>query len=728
MKNHKLLSLVLAMSLVFQLSSFSVFADETETSTSDFKKSEKNEEMRFMNPNEKPPMPPMPPAQKGEMMKNEFGSQMMQPNMQNAPKPQNNPNMQKPEFNQEFQKMKQEMQKGMNQGMKEQMPKEEFEDEEATDETSDEESTEKTTKASEQEKKKMPPMMKPKMENQQGQSSESMEKMRKEMNQDMKGRMQKDEFEDEEEISDESMDEAISEMTEMMESTSDDLSSEDFDPDMNGDGTVDDFETKVEACLEGNMKNMPKCQRKIKQEMKSSMMQGNFENMDPESFEHMMPFASKMDPSVFENVEDDSFFQKMDPNFFNRMDASKIPDNALQNMDVKKLKKIDPELLKKLQESAPEQAGMIPENVRKKAEFMMDDIPEDLLEEYGFSGDEAEKVKNLMKAVNKQKREKLAQALENVDEETRSEMMDLQDDFGDEVSGFMEYLPFVPEKSRESFMKQKKESLQNAKKLEEFGKTFDEKIQEEMNRLNEILSNYNFTGESAETVKTEIEALVTKLPTMTKEEVKAELPKIHEQLQALKEQAKQEKFAQGIIPFKDTDDDQWFTAFVSEAAQKGVIGGYKDAQGKALGEFKPGNKVTIAEAIKMAVANAGLEESSEAPTLEQAQNHWVKGWVKTAEDNNMSVDSIADINGLATRGAVVRWVIESFGITPEAATSSSFTDVEMTDTNIDYIEYAKEVGLVSGDGDTGNFRPNDTIVRAEVAKMLQKANEVFGEE
>jgi hypothetical protein len=35
--------------------------------------------------------------------------------------------------------------------------------------------------------------------------------------------------------------------------------------------------------------------------------------------------------------------------------------------------------------------------------------------------------------------------------------------------------------------------------------------------------------------------------------------------------------------------------------------------------------------------------------------------------------------------------------------------------------------IVSGDSDTGNFRPNDTIIRAETAKILQKAKEVFTE-
>jgi hypothetical protein len=42
-----------------------------------------------------------------------------------------------------------------------------------------------------------------------------------------------------------------------------------------------------------------------------------------------------------------------------------------------------------------------------------------------------------------------------------------------------------------------------------------------------------------------------------------------------------------------------------------------------------------------------------------------------------------------------------------------------------YIAYAFDTGIVSGDDDTGNFRPDDSIIRAEVAKIVENTVELL---
>lgn len=240
------------------------------------------------------------------------------------------------------------------------------------------------------------------------------------------------------------------------------------------------------------------------------------------------------------------------------------------------------------------------------------------------------------------------------------------------------------------------------------------------------MSSYNFSGTTAEELKQQIDDFVATIPTLSEAEAKEKLKEFHNQLGALKEEARQSKFTQGIIPFKDTDDDQWYTSFVSEAVQGGAISGYKNAQGQSLGEFRPVNKVTVTEAVKMALASAGVAESAEEPENTQAKSHWGKGWIRSAEDQGLSLENVDDINRPATRAEVVQWVLESYGVTPPQATTSSFSDVVTGYPGLDYIEYAKANGIISGDGDTGKFRPNDTIIRAEVAKILKAAKEAFG--
>ena len=457
-------------------------------------------------------------------------------------------------------------------------------------------------------------------------------------------------------------------------------------------------------------------------------MEEDIDDFDPRMFEHMKQFGRHIDPRMFEHVEDDKFFNNFDPEFLNHVDIDEIPDELFNKIDPSKFNEIDPYLLEKMRENAPERFKEIPDEVRKAAELMMEDIPEDLLGEFGFEGEEAKRVKKLMEAVNNRKREKIMPILKKIDEKMREDMMELQEDFEDEVGNFIEYLPHVPEKHREKFVEHKKEFLEDMKRMDEEFAKIKGKIDQEMEKLIEKFETevaaYNFTGDSAEKLKKHINEFLKNAPKMPPREIKRRIKMLHEKMERLKEDAKYEKFEAGIIPFKDTDDNQWFTPFVSESVKDGVISGYKDMNGNPLGEFKPANKVTVSEAIKMTLGNAGHKEEKGETTYKNANDHWVQGWAKTAEDKNITLSMDEDFNRQATRAEVLRWTIESYGIVPPKAEKSSFPDVSKTHKHLDFIEYGKEMGIVSGD-DTGKFRADDPIVRAEVSKVLQKAKEVF---
>ena len=514
-----------------------------------------------------------------------------------------------------------------------------------------------------------------------------------------------------------------------LEHTEDTEFFDEFDPAVFHDFAEDDFEDFDPKFFNNFIDNAPDQFKRFDPRMFEHISEDRFDEFDPRIFDNMRHFGRQIDPGVFKHVEDETFFENFDPDFFNHTDIDAIPEEVFGRIDPSKFNEMDPHLMERFKKHAPEKFNMIPKKVRRAAEMMSDDISDELLGEFGFSGDDAARVRDLMHVVNKQKREQVMDILDDFDAELRDGMLDLEEEYKDEIGSFMEYLPHVPKKQQENFFKHKKKFLEKAKKMEKHFAGLQDKIDAQVRKnLDTFLDDvetYNFVGNSAEELQGDIDEFLNEVDGLSPEEIQHGIETLLSDMGTLKDKSRHEKFSQGIIPFKDTDDNAWYTSFVSDAVENKVIDGYKDSNGNSLGEFRPGNTVTVAEAVKMAVANTGLKETDGDPAHKDGAKHWVRGWLKTAEDKGMTIPATVDLNKYASRGEVIRWVIESYGIVPPKATTSGFADVGLTDKNVDFIEYAKQMSIVSGDSDTGKFRPNDTIVRGEVAKILQKAKEVF---
>jgi len=178
--------------------------------------------------------------------------------------------------------------------------------------------------------------------------------------------------------------------------------------------------------------------------------------------------------------------------------------------------------------------------------------------------------------------------------------------------------------------------------------------------------------------------------------------------------------------FTDVKDDDWFQPYVTSLAEWHIVSGFRNKEGKLTGEFKPGNSVTVAEVLKMAMAAIEIDTSTcgtSTPTHTEAKGHWAQMYVTCGEKMKMRILSqkTIDLNRTATRAEVVSIVLDVFG--DEApALLSSFKDTMNSPYESD-IAYARLLGIVSGDKDmsgkaTGNFRPNMLILRAEVAKVV----------
>lgn len=213
------------------------------------------------------------------------------------------------------------------------------------------------------------------------------------------------------------------------------------------------------------------------------------------------------------------------------------------------------------------------------------------------------------------------------------------------------------------------------------------------------------------------------------------LARKEERLQALATQAREQglllAYVQGQpVIFSDVKTAEWYAPFVSALVAGGIAEGYKDAAGNLTGTFGVAAPVTRAEVLKMALEAAGKPLPKDlAPQNRTARGTWAEAYVREAEDLRLTVFATnPDVNAPASRGEVVQTVLEVMGF-PIGKTPSSFADVPQTHPDSPAIGLAAYYGFVQGDtGPDGKplnrFRPDDSINRAEVAKLIALVREV----
>ena len=178
------------------------------------------------------------------------------------------------------------------------------------------------------------------------------------------------------------------------------------------------------------------------------------------------------------------------------------------------------------------------------------------------------------------------------------------------------------------------------------------------------------------------------------------------------------------VTFTDIPADSWYETYVTALSQRGIVSGFRDAQGNPTGKFGPGYLVTIAEVLKMAFRAAGVDETKCTGTLRHphAAAHWARSFVLCGEQRSMRIlKNFPNLDRAALRGEVLAMIDDAFGAAIPSL-HASFKDTKNHSYEKD-IAYAASRGVVSGDTDpsgipTNTFRPDDRINRAEVAKMV----------
>ncbi len=203
-----------------------------------------------------------------------------------------------------------------------------------------------------------------------------------------------------------------------------------------------------------------------------------------------------------------------------------------------------------------------------------------------------------------------------------------------------------------------------------------------------------------------------------------------------------------LIPFSDVSPNAWYSVYVNQAAESGIISGYKDSQGNLTGHYGPANQITIAETLKIASEGAGYDETTvDVPPGYTELYGWATDYIFTAQNccgigKGFSLEEWNDwsFDRPAVRVEVAAVLAKAFKVQITVQTQHAFSDVSPDmyyPKTEDHFKYAAEIdalardGVISGDTDAegkpiGKFRPTDPINRAEVAKMIMLMRAHYG--
>lgn len=191
------------------------------------------------------------------------------------------------------------------------------------------------------------------------------------------------------------------------------------------------------------------------------------------------------------------------------------------------------------------------------------------------------------------------------------------------------------------------------------------------------------------------------------------------------------------IIFHDVPMERWYAKYVFEAARTGIISGYRDAGNNLTGKYGPSDNVTIGQLLKIAHRVAGINENEfrDAPQNLRARDAWFSPFFTSAEKRfwQIVLDKRIDPSRPATRGEVVATLLQVFDVPREWPKGELFSDVQPTTKYAAAIETAASQGVIAGYSNeggtaTGKFGPEDPINRAEIAKIVSLAIQLYIED
>jgi hypothetical protein len=167
--------------------------------------------------------------------------------------------------------------------------------------------------------------------------------------------------------------------------------------------------------------------------------------------------------------------------------------------------------------------------------------------------------------------------------------------------------------------------------------------------------------------------------------------------------------------FTDTPLSAWYYADLQKLHDAGVISGYKNKAGTDISMFGPGDIVNYGQFAKMVSLVTG-----HVPSGTKATMHWSEPYVRTARATGLSeyADTSLNLDMPVSRAEAVRTILEAYGISLSSLPQSTFSDLPSKHPYSKDILTAVALGIIEGDGNKKTVRPDATINRAEIVKIL----------
>ena len=171
--------------------------------------------------------------------------------------------------------------------------------------------------------------------------------------------------------------------------------------------------------------------------------------------------------------------------------------------------------------------------------------------------------------------------------------------------------------------------------------------------------------------------------------------------------------------FTDVNEGDWYYNNVMDAAENGYVTGLGD------GIFAPTKATTRAEFASMIAKAMGYEANPDAPSMfpDVADDFWGKAAINFCAHNGIITgydDGTFQPNKAITRQEAASILRNAFKLT-ESSSETFPDDSAISGWAKESVYIVKASGLMKGDAGTGNFRPTDTIIRAEAASILMNA-------
>ena len=167
--------------------------------------------------------------------------------------------------------------------------------------------------------------------------------------------------------------------------------------------------------------------------------------------------------------------------------------------------------------------------------------------------------------------------------------------------------------------------------------------------------------------------------------------------------------------FTDLEENAWYLPYIQTAYEYALANGTSDTK------FSPEGKFTVAQALT-AAANIHTAYTGNAVSAAVAGEAWYAPYAAYCVQHGIITETqFTDYNRNITRGEMA---IVFANILPDDAyavvRSGSNPDVTAGMDCYDAVQKLYNAGIVGGDSGTGNYRPNDEIVRSEACVIFTR--------